>query len=1506
MSGFLWKFFLEDDVDRFRRLLADAAYVAAPHAHQKGHHFNAGSHAGRHVAVGASASTGTSKHRRIDVGLTGPGTGTRTKEDWSALILTRLDVNLQDRNGLTVLHHAASSSAPNAAGFAIALVDHPLVDLYLQDAENGWTALHRALYFGNITVARAIMHRDMLDAVGHGRTSLAIHPGSIIRVKDIDGNVPLDLLYETIRECIPGQKKPIAGRETRNDKRIDDVGHEDDQGSSTNDSDSASGEDNSHTSYNLKALAVEAKGDEVFMFGSNKNFNLGFGDQDDRQHPERATLRRPDHLLYRFYYEQQQRARSLSELDRPFARDVATPNNAALLPALVRSTALIIHDVIMSKLHTAILTTDPEANLYMCGYGPGGRLGTGDETTRFTFVCIEGGGLAGKKVWNVGLGQNHTLAVTDDGDIFTWGTNTYGQLGYALPKPNLKDQEPIQTSPRQLFGPLKKETVIGTAASRIHSAVYTKSSLFTFGKNEGQLGLMDSDARSLEVQPVPRRVGVTLFASPIDAVAAIDRATICLLENHEVWVFANFGYAKINFPLDGFPNDFLKASKNTTKYDNMPNFISKICAGGETICALSRTGDVFAVQVHQRLDPVPMEASTTNPNKIRTALTPAQRVWSSTKQAMAVRDFSLSLDGSVIICTRSGSVWKRVKRVKIDDARATGKNPPRSKDYKFSRVPGLTRVVAVRSNVFGSFAAIRRDCGLAKGKTMVGRSIYRQEIASLLPFWASEAIDNSENDNAGFTRSGVLTPGVIASRVQRLALLSAKLDLEIAAAIARCAASAVETFDAEVSTSSSEIKIPVHGFMLQARSPVLRRILREPQYMEGSLAPAPLSVTRSSSGKVGIEFENVDLVCLLTLVLYLYTDEIIQFWLLDRDQPKQRSRLNHVRSQLVELASRLELREFEKAVRSMRTPVPNMDLDLRHAMADPSFFDDADTVIELDGATVRAHRAILCQRCPFFEGLFQGRAAGKWLSTRHEETGPETGVVRIDLGHMDPEAFDLVLRYLYSDGGLELFDHIVSTDLDELLDIVVEVMSVANELMIERLCQICQQVLGRFVNPRNACQLLNAVAPCSATAFKETCLEYVCVNLEVMLENHLLDDLDDDLLCELDGVVKANQRRCLPFVRGKALVAPSLSGWDQVTEARARERQSKIDYAALVMKGSGGGNRMPGSRDTTAYSVDVFTSSPALRPSRGKTSSGASSASQSPLIRPQSLPTDAMFDMDEDDEMTTLSRDGSSRRGPNHPPRRGWSTPSLPLEKLDMKAIMAQTTSKRSSSLSQDSSMQDQSGSKSPGTFGGKLSQRERKRQQQQQKHQSPTPTPQPSTDDQIPVSKEKSRSPWLTPVAGPKISLKDVFHLEDRQIAGQAPSTQSSTLGEDGASIHHRSGNTDISQSSSMDHATVSSAILTPTDPVPIRTSRHHPSELAAVSSSSIHHTLAEPALQLSMADIISQQEAELEMRKQAVAKRPLAEIQQEQEFMEWWDAESRKAYQYASPVHRTIAAYN
>ena len=138
-----------------------------------------------------------------------------------------------------------------------------------------------------------------------------------------------------------------------------------------------------------------------------------------------------------------------------------------------------------------------------------------------------------------------------------------------------------------------------------------------------------------------------------------------------------------------------------------------------------------------------------------------------------------------------------------------------------------------------------------------------------------------------------------------------------------------------------------------------------------------------------------------------------------------------------------------------------MNKDFANAIEDPSFFEDGDALLELDGDEIPVHSSMLCQRCPWFRGLFYGRSRGMWLEARRAAQ-QEPGRVDIDLKHMDPESFHYVLRYLYADVGEEIFDDVVTENIDDFSELVMDVMAISNELMLDRLSQICQKVIGQF------------------------------------------------------------------------------------------------------------------------------------------------------------------------------------------------------------------------------------------------------------------------------------------------------------------------------------------------------------------------------------------------------------------------------------------------------------
>ena len=594
--------------------------------------------------------------------------------------------------------------------------------------------------------------------------------------------------------------------------------------------------------------------------------------------------------------------------------------------------------------------------------------------------------------------------------------------------------------------------------------LHTSTSLFTCGKNDGQLGLVDSDARSLVIQNTPRRVAASLFSSPISAVSAIDKATTCLLENYDVWVFANYGYTKMTFPSEHFSYFPLKSSFSATRYNSSENCICKITSGGDTICMMSKMGDVFTVNLSQKVQPdVTATSSTTNPSKIRGALSSPQKIWSLRKDHMAVRDVAVGEDGSILICTDSGSVWRRVKRTKVKEANAPGTTEYKPKDYKFSRIGRLTKVTAVRSSTFGTYAAIRKDCDVLRTQLEVDGKQLWQDLHPLLPF-RSLAPDEEDSDTETpalrFWVPRLSTNGT--ATIRQAILMTDSLDEKLVKILEEEEVSKRSSYDLRVRTTTSDLVIPIHEFILSGRSEMLKRSLIKFRQDYFFSIPEVITIEYDKEGKALVSFPGVDLLTIVNFILYIYTDTIADVWRNTRQSPRLASRYRQIRLELMTIAYHLEMPGLEQAVRQMAEPSKVLDKDMERAIQQPDYFQTGDVEIMLNGRNVRVHSALMCQRCPFFEGLFNGRAGGQWLSSRREQTQEPQEAIKVDLKHVDADVFHFVLQYLYADSEHEMFDAVVTTDLDAFLDLILDVMSVANELMLDRLQQCCQRVLGRF------------------------------------------------------------------------------------------------------------------------------------------------------------------------------------------------------------------------------------------------------------------------------------------------------------------------------------------------------------------------------------------------------------------------------------------------------------
>jgi len=122
-----------------------------------------------------------------------------------------------------------------------------------------------------------------------------------------------------------------------------------------------------------------------------------------------------------------------------------------------------------------------EGGLFTWGCNENGQLGQGDRMKKCVPTPV-GGMLAKRHVHMMACGYDHALALTTAREVFTWGRNSHGQLGHGVGQPD------------SLF-PMELRVMSGLdikvmAAGDSHSCVLTSlGDIYTWGRGDfGQLG----------------------------------------------------------------------------------------------------------------------------------------------------------------------------------------------------------------------------------------------------------------------------------------------------------------------------------------------------------------------------------------------------------------------------------------------------------------------------------------------------------------------------------------------------------------------------------------------------------------------------------------------------------------------------------------------------------------------------------------------------------------------------------------------------------------------------------------------------------------------------------------------------------------------------------------------------------------------------------------------------------------------------------------------------------
>ncbi|XP_028776173.1 ultraviolet-B receptor UVR8 [Neltuma alba] len=141
--------------------------------------------------------------------------------------------------------------------------------------------------------------------------------------------------------------------------------------------------------------------------------------------------------------------------------------------------------------HSAVIT-DAGA-LLTFGWGLYGQCGQGSTDDELSPTCVSS--LLGIRIEGVAAGLWHTVCVSADGDVYAFGGNQFGQLGTG--------DDQAETIPRLLDSPsLENQHAKTVSSGARHTAVVTEEGkVFCWGWNKyGQLGLGDVIDRNIPSQ----------------------------------------------------------------------------------------------------------------------------------------------------------------------------------------------------------------------------------------------------------------------------------------------------------------------------------------------------------------------------------------------------------------------------------------------------------------------------------------------------------------------------------------------------------------------------------------------------------------------------------------------------------------------------------------------------------------------------------------------------------------------------------------------------------------------------------------------------------------------------------------------------------------------------------------------------------------------------------------------------------------------------------------------
>uniref|UniRef100_A0A3Q2QHR3 Inhibitor of Bruton tyrosine kinase n=1 Tax=Fundulus heteroclitus TaxID=8078 RepID=A0A3Q2QHR3_FUNHE len=817
---------------------------------------------------------------------------------------------------------------------------------------------------------------------------------------------------------------------------------------------------------------------EVYMWGNNTNFSLGHGNQESRQHPELVDV---------------------------FAR-----------------TGVYIKQVVLCKFHSVFLSQ--KGQVFTCGHGQGGRLGHGDEQTYLVPRMVEG--LMSHRCSQVAAAKDHTVVLTEEGYVYTFGLNTFHQLGLTPPPASAN-------VPKQVFSKmLKGRAVIGVAAGRFHTVLWTREAVYTVGLNGGQLGYL-LDPNGEKCVTTPRQVSALHHKDVgIAMAAASDGATVVVTEKGDVYLLTDYQCKKMASRQLNIKK--VLVSGGSLDHRVHPQILND--SGGEKIAilALDEAGRVFCWR--------------SSGSAVR------QCRWAYPRQVF-MSDIALSKDGLMFV-TPDGEgfsgVWageckkfgeKKEVSVEVSGPSDAGTMYER---IRLERLPFVHRAVSITMDSKGrNFGVLQADPKTSLYEVpSISPSSFTQHFRSLL----EEADETDSIHDVTLQADERNFPA-------HKYILSMRSDFFRKQFMSECC-EVNEELDKEVRRSEDAVdcdllileKIPAD--MLEH---ALRFIYTDScELLEHGARPRGSAMSTgqnqdSENERLISSLQDLGLRGCSALEVYHSLSPSTKG---DNDKAKNKGSKSSKKAKggkgdkarghegganpvktLQGVAKKLGLGSLSARLDSVKYENGKINVIQKKTVSKLKFLQKkcsylCDVTLKSDdGKEFPCHKSVLCARLEYFNSML----GNPWIEAT-SCSAPEMPT--------SSEILQVILEYIYTDESPTIKE-------SPNVEFVCNVLVVADQLLITRLKEMCEVVITENLTLKNAAELLEFAAMYNAEQLKLSCLQFIVLNMAALLESKALDILSDEVLVELS----AAYRRMIPAMQKRVITpypgAPDLSAYEE-------------------------------------------------------------------------------------------------------------------------------------------------------------------------------------------------------------------------------------------------------------------------------------------------------------------------------------------------------------------------